>query len=77
MARNIGPVTATSASWKVMARAWRTTRAPILISFSCGLVNDQSAIASGSLDLSHVYAAPSARLGHLAFESQGAFACQC
>jgi len=31
MARTIGPVTATSASWKVMARAWRTTRAPILI----------------------------------------------
>lgn len=34
MARTIAPVTATSASWKVMARAWRTTRAPILISFS-------------------------------------------
>ena len=48
MARTIGPVTATSASWKVMARAWRTTRAPILISFSCRLVNDQSAIVSGN-----------------------------
>ena len=48
-ARTIEPVTATSASWKVMARAWRTTRGtPILISFSCRLVNDQSAIASGS-----------------------------
>ena len=48
MARTMGPVTATSASWKVMARAWRTTRAPILISLSCRLVNDQSAISSGS-----------------------------
>jgi len=27
MARTIGLVTATSANWKVMARAWRTTRA--------------------------------------------------
>ena len=26
MARTIGPVTATSASWKVIVRAWRTTR---------------------------------------------------
>ena len=41
MARTIGPVTATSASWKVMARAWRTTRAPILISLSCRLVSDK------------------------------------
>jgi hypothetical protein len=49
MARTIQPVTATSASWKVMARAWRTTRAPILVSLSCRLVNDQSAMASGSL----------------------------
>jgi hypothetical protein len=40
MARTIGPVTATSASWKVMARAWRTTRAPILTSFNCKLVSD-------------------------------------
>src|SRR3546814_5387121 len=37
-ARTIGPVTATSANWKVMARAWRTTRAPILISLSCRLI---------------------------------------
>ncbi len=48
MARTIGPVTATSESWKVMARAWRTTRAPILISLSWRLVSDQSAMASGS-----------------------------
>ena len=41
MARTIGPVTATSANWKVITRAWRTTRAPILISLSCRLVNDQ------------------------------------
>ena len=44
----VGPVTAASASWKVMARPWRTTRAPILISFSCRLVRDQSAMASGN-----------------------------
>lgn len=49
MARTIGPVTATSASWKVMARAWRTTRARILISLRWRLVRDQSAMASGSL----------------------------
>ena len=48
IAQTIGPVTATSASWKVMARAWRTTRAPILTSLSCKRVSDQSAIASGS-----------------------------
>ena len=29
------------------------------------------------LDLSHICAAPSARLGHLVFEGQGAFAFQC
>jgi len=43
MAHTIGPVTATSASWKVMARAWRTARAPILISSYYWLANDQSA----------------------------------
>ena len=48
MERTIGPVTATSATWKVMAQAWRTTRAPILISLNCRLVSDQSAISSGS-----------------------------
>jgi hypothetical protein len=31
-------VTATSANCKVMARAWRTTRAPSLISLSCKLI---------------------------------------
>jgi len=31
MARTIGPVTASSASWKVMARAWRTTQANALL----------------------------------------------
>jgi hypothetical protein len=49
MAGSIGPVTATCAFWKVMAQAWRSTRVPILISLSCGLVGDQLAIASGSL----------------------------
>ena len=48
MARTIGPVTATSANWKVITRAWRTTRAPILISLSCRLVNDQLAMVSGN-----------------------------
>ena len=48
MVRTIGPVTATSASWKVMARAWRMTRAPILISLSCRLVSDHWAISSGN-----------------------------
>ena len=38
-----------SASWNMMARAWRTTRAPILISFNCRLANDQSAIALGGV----------------------------
>jgi hypothetical protein len=47
VASTIGPVTATSANWKVIAQAWHTTRAPILISFSCRLVSDQSAMASG------------------------------
>ena len=31
----------------------------------------------GLVDLSRICAAPSARLGHLAFEGQGAFASQC
>jgi hypothetical protein len=48
MALTIAPITATSSSWKVMARAWRTTRAQILISLSCPLIKDQSAMASGS-----------------------------
>ena len=41
-------VIATSASWKVIVRAWRTTRAPILISLVCRLVRDHVAISSGS-----------------------------
>lgn len=48
MAGTIAPVTAISDNWKVMARAWRMTRAPILIGYSCRLVNDQPAMASGS-----------------------------
>ena len=48
MARTIATVTAISASWKVMARAWRRTRAAILISFSCRLVSDQSTMATGN-----------------------------
>lgn len=32
---------ATSASWKVILQAWRTTRAPILMSRVCSLVSDQ------------------------------------
>ena len=46
-ARTMAPVTAISVSWEMMARAWRTTPAPILISFSCRLVNHQYAMASG------------------------------
>ena len=34
-------------------------------------------VSKGQLDLSRICAAPSARLGHLAFEGQGAFASQC
>ena len=37
----------TSASWKVMARACRTTRAPILIRRVCRLASDQVAISAG------------------------------
>lgn len=47
MALTVSMMTATSASWKMMARSWRTTRAPTLISFSCRLVSDQLAMASG------------------------------
>ena len=39
--------TATSAIWKVTMRAWLTTFAPILITFSLRLVSDQSLIGSG------------------------------
>lgn len=36
-----------------------------------------NAAVKADLDLSRICAAPSARLGHLAFEGQGAFASQC
>jgi len=39
--------TATSASWKVILRAWRTPRAPVLIRRLWMLVSDQSANSSG------------------------------
>jgi hypothetical protein len=45
---------ATSASWKVTLRLWRTTLAPILISFSRKVVNDQCSTASGSLAVSQL-----------------------
>jgi hypothetical protein len=38
--------TATSAVWKITHRAWRTTFAPILTSFSRKLVSDQCAPAA-------------------------------
>src|SRR5918992_1598405 len=39
--------TATSASWKIRPRAWRTNRPPILISLTCTLRRDQSFTGSG------------------------------
>ena len=47
MALTMGALTTTSANWNVTVRAWHTILAPILISFVCKLVNDQSAIGSG------------------------------
>ena len=41
MARNNSRGTATSAIWKIICREWRTTFAPILISFSRSVVNVQ------------------------------------
>ncbi len=41
MARNNSRGTATSAIWKTIFREWRTTFAPILISFSRNVVNVQ------------------------------------
>jgi hypothetical protein len=41
MARNNSRGTATSAIWKMIFREWRTTFAPILISFSRNVVNVQ------------------------------------
>ena len=42
-----------------------------------GLIPDGHVLVKTDLDLSRICAAPSARLGHLAFEGQGAFASQC
>ena len=47
MVLTMGALTAASANWNVTVRAWRTILAPILISFACKLVNDQSVIGSG------------------------------
>ena len=47
MVLTMGALTATSANWNVTVRAWRTILAPILISFVCKLVNDQSVMGSG------------------------------
>jgi len=41
IARNNSRGTATSAIWKTIFREWRTTLAPILISFSRNVVNGQ------------------------------------
>ena len=41
MSRNNSRGTATSAIWKIICRAWRTTFAPILINFSRNVVNVQ------------------------------------
>ena len=50
IARTIGPVTATLANWKIMARARLTIRTPIWIIFSSKLFSDQSDTASDSSD---------------------------
>ena len=41
MARNNSRGIATSAIWKIICRAWRTTFAPILINFSRNVVKVQ------------------------------------
>ncbi len=46
--RNNSRETATSAIWKITCRAWRTTFAPILISFSRSVVSVQCRTACGS-----------------------------
>src|SRR5208283_3991324 len=48
MARNNSRGTATSAIWKTIFPEWRTTFAPILISFSRNVVNVQCRTACGS-----------------------------
>ncbi len=43
-----------------------------------GFIDSEPCLSDrADLDLSRICAAPSARLGHLAFEGQGAFASQC
>ncbi len=44
---NRAPPTAASAGWNVTARAWRTTRAPILMRRVRRPVGDRSAVPSG------------------------------
>ena len=48
IAANISRDTATSAIWKMTYREWATTFAPILISFSRSVVNDQCATLRGN-----------------------------
>src|ERR1039457_5411064 len=48
MDRNNSRGTATSAIWKTTFLAWHTTFAPILISFSRNVVNDQCRTALGN-----------------------------
>ena len=42
---------ATSASWNVIQRPWRTTFALILISFSRSVVKDQSSTSFGNVQV--------------------------
>ena len=44
MRLNGSPLPATLANWKIMARSWRTTLAPILINRVCRLISDQLAV---------------------------------
>jgi len=43
---------ATSAIWKATVRPWRTTLAPILISFYGNVVRDPSSTSFGNVDVS-------------------------
>ena len=45
---------ATSAIWKATSRPWRSTFAPILISFSFKLIRDRSLIGSGAAGVRRV-----------------------
>ena len=53
MARTIAPVTATSASWKVVARAGTTTRTPFL---------ERDNLKAGLRPIGHIQASRKARL---------------